>query len=276
MIPVLSWQISPAWPLRGIDVSSHQSPGQISVSGLDFVIARSSYGARPDTTARAWANAARDAGIKRFSLYHFARHGTQEHQSPRRQIMAARETIEAVRERWTGPLAIYLDAEDNSKFDGHFVRDNALEMYAEIIAGLKTIPDLTVGLYTAPGWFEALNAPPDFHALPTWLAHYGSRNRTRPAIRRFQRCGIWQFGLTPWSGQHVDGNVATAWPETQAVPFTEPSPTDPPSAPAAPATPAARPTMEELLTRAAEELTTAQEHTRAAWSLLSDARRALK
>jgi GH25 family lysozyme M1 (1,4-beta-N-acetylmuramidase) len=276
-IPELPWQTNDAHHLRGIDVSAHQTPGRLTLSGLDFVIARATYGDRVDQTARAWAASATDAGVQRFSLYAFARHSARVEHAPERQIKAIREAVAAVREKWKGPLAVWLDAEENTSFDGPFVRDRALDIYRTIAEDLRGSAlaqplapgGLPVGLYTAPGWWSALRAPAEWATLPTWLAHYGTRTATRPAAGAFPRFGIWQFGLVRHGGFAVDGNVAAGWRTDHPWPLIcESEPTPPPAAPAS--------NVRKLLDEADAQIDAAQVSLKAAWAKVSEARAALK
>lgn len=277
-IPELPWQTNEEHHLRGIDVSAHQTPGRITLSGLDFAIARATYGDRVDATARAWAASAVDSGLPRFAVYSFVRHSARPEHSPQRQIAAIREAVAAVKDKWRGPLAVWLDAEDNTTFDGPFVRDRALDFYTAIAEELRgalvgsprAANGIDVGLYTAPGWWSALKAPAEWSTLPAWLAHYGARTPTRPASAAFPRFGLWQFGLVKHGGFSVDGNVAAAWRTDAPWPLvcqTDPTP---------PAPPPAASNVRKLLDEADAEIIAAQLTLKAAWAKVNEARAALK
>lgn len=276
-IPELPWQTNEAQPLRGIDVSAHQTPGRLTLSGLDFAIARATYGDRVDATARAWAASAVDAGLQRFSVYAFVRHSQRAEHAPERQLKAIREAVASVREKWRKPLAVWLDAEENATFDGPFSRERGLDFYRTIAEELRGAPlgaplppdGQPVGLYTAPGWWSALRAPAEWSKLPAWLAHYGARSATRPAAAAFPRFGLWQFGLVKHGGFSVDGNVAAPWRTDSPWPLICESDPTPPEAPAAA-------NIRALLAEADAQIIAAQVNLKGAWAKVNEARSALK
>lgn len=254
--PVLPWQTTATFTLRGIDVSAHQRPEAYDPSPLDFVIARASYGDRPDFTAAAHARRVverprPDGTVAAFGLYVFVRHGTAPNSTPAAQIKAARQGIEAAREVWERAPDralgnVWLDLEENSAFDGQFSAARALEIYETIRADLAR--DYALGIYTAPGWFRAQfpDPPAEWKAVDYWLAHWGAASGARPSPivwgdGRRARIAIWQFGLVQLPGAQVDGNVANVFP-TQ--PRTTPPPAPP--APSVPPSPEPAPLLEQL------------------------------
>jgi hypothetical protein len=251
--PVLAWQTSATFPLRGIDVSTHQRPEAYDPQYLDFVIARASYGDRPDFTAAAHARRVldrprADGTTAAFGVYCFLRHGTAENSKPANQLKAAREGIAAAFDVWaskpgTVPGLVWIDLEENSQFDGSFNRARARDIWERVISDLAT--EYRLGIYTAPGWFRAQfpDAPEQWRKLDYWLAHWGTATSGRPSPivwgdGQRARILLWQFGLVDLNGQKIDGNVAALWPmqperHTPAPPAPGPTPPTPtPSMPA--------------------------------------------
>ncbi len=281
--PVLPWQTSTAFPLRGIDVSTHQRPDVYDPRDLDFVIARASYGDRPDFTAAAHARRVlsrprADSTIAGFGVYCFLRHGTAANAAPAAQVKAAREGIASAFDVWaskpgTRAGKVWIDLEENAQFDGSFNRSRALDIYGRVIEDLSR--DYQLGIYTAPGWFRAQfpDAPLSWRLLDYWLAHWGAATSGRPSPIVWgdgtrARIVLWQFGLVQLGAQ-VDGNVGTHWPvQPEPTIVQPPAPIVQPPAPIV-QPPAPTPSM-ALLDQLAAELDSAREALSAAALNLAD------
>lgn len=189
--------------ISGIDVSHHQAPDSMDYGGVaslhQFLIARASYGVRPDATFLDHAHGARDAGLVVGSYLFF-----RQQQDWEQQFDALEEQLGDLEglERMIAPA---LDLEWNDAYDGpvdknkHNTSGRAL---AEKIA--ETYGKCLI--YLAPGFYQTLGEPQWLLDFPWWIAHYTSKPEPWCPWKRW---AIWQFtgkGVTPGYGGPSDLN----------------------------------------------------------------------
>lgn len=204
---------------RGVDVSHHQKPGSHSFVGRDFVIARASYGDKPDETFAAHIKRARADGAL-TGAYHFFRQ-TKPRES---QLDAFLGAVSGV----TLDIVPALDLEWNTAYDG---RVDAAKYNTDGRWMAEQIAERFGGclLYTAPYfWRDMMGSPewcvgPQFH---WWLAHYGVPEG-QPKLPSNAPVGMRQWAIHQYQGAPIDSNVANYLP---AIRMADTDPAPPPEA----------------------------------------------
>lgn len=169
--------------IRGVDVSHHQIPSQLKYDvmaneGYKWLIARASYGVKPDLTFQEHIKGATKAGLE-VGAYMFFR----QQQDPKQQLELFTKQLDSM----PTSIAPVVDLEWNSNdgpvnakaFEGaHMILDQLREKYGEAI------------IYLAPGFFQTLKSPQWALEFPWWVCHY-----TRDAAPwcPFKAWDIWQF-----------------------------------------------------------------------------------
>lgn len=177
------------WTAEGVDVSHHQPPTKMhydALPGNGVVIARATYGTKPDKAYAEHVKRARAAG-KRVGAYHFFR--------PSQDWKAQYDAFLRAANLQRGDVAPVLDIEQDpfpaetykryyTKAHYATAQDFALELrdlYGECI------------LYGGAHWLH------DFCGrwvldYPVWTAHYrGANNRLGPSAPKGMRLVGWQY-----------------------------------------------------------------------------------
>lgn len=201
--------------LRGVDVSHHQTPGNVDLDGQDFLIARAAYGQRVDETFAGHISEAQARSLLTGAYLFYRQTQTRESQ------LAA--FLRAV-----GPLKLdivpALDLEWNKDYDGPVDREKhntdgrwLAEQLADRFGGCL--------IYTAPFfWADVLRRPewcvdPRFHF---WLAHYGV-GEGNPRLPHEPPVSMTQWAIHQHDGAPLDRNVANYLPALR-IADTEPAP----------------------------------------------------
>lgn len=204
---------TPAGLLRGIDVSHHQAPGAISWARLAethaFVVARATYGTRPDETFREHIRRALDVGLT-AGAYAFFRPG----QSADEQLDAFAAAVDAA---GMGPgwLCPTLDVEQNEQYDGPISADRYAP--AEEICRSWRERWGAAMVYTNPSMWAAIGSPGWLREHHLWIAHYGVPAPKTPFGLPWV---LWQNVVAPLPGVYgsaLDQNVARALPVVRAA-----------------------------------------------------------
>lgn len=191
--------------LRGIDVSHHQDPGAINWHALAvrhrFVIARATYGTRPDRTCATHIECARGAGLVP-GLYHFFRPG----QSLAEQIAAFTDLADVL---GMGPgwLLPTIDIENNETHDGPFTAARYVEPCWTFVEAMRQRYGGCL-IYCNPSDWRALGSPEWLQENHLWLAQWNSPRVTPPFG---MPVAIHQHKVAPLPGIYeglIDQNVA--------------------------------------------------------------------
>ena len=189
--------------LRGIDVSHHQAPGQISWQRLAethrFVIARATYGTRLDETCVEHVHRAQDVGLT-VGLYHFYRPGEE----AKDQLDAFHSMADAV-DMGEGWLAPAIDIEQNQKYDGEISAERYAPAVQIVEAWLRRWGRMQ--LYTNPAMWPLIGNPPWAHECSIWTAHYKTRAPKTPLDLPW---AIWQYLVAPLPGVY-SGDIDQNW-----------------------------------------------------------------
>lgn len=206
--------------LRGIDVSHHQAPGAISWAKLGethrFVVARATYGTRPDETFREHIRRALDVGLT-VGAYAFFRPG---HEAAE-QLDAFAAAVDAV---GMGPgwLCPTLDVEQNEQHDGPISADRYAP--AEEICRSWRERWGAAMVYTNPSMWAAIGSPGWLREHHLWIAHYGVPAPKTPFGLPWV---LWQNLVAPLPGvfgSALDQNVARALPVLREPTLAPPLP----------------------------------------------------
>jgi GH25 family lysozyme M1 (1,4-beta-N-acetylmuramidase) len=191
--------------IRGVDVSSHQQASAINWQALaethQFLIARGTYGTRPDSQCAAHVECARAAGLV-TGLYHFFRPG-QPVADQLTAFTAVADTL-SVDSSWIVPA---LDLEANERYDGPF----SAERYSEPCWTIAEFLQQRYGgclIYINPSDWRTLGRPGWVLSHHVWLAQWGVRETT-PDLP----WAIWQHSVAALPGVYaspIDQNVARA------------------------------------------------------------------
>ncbi len=202
--------------LYGVDVSSYQVPSAIP-RGLNFAIARATYGRSPDKRAHEHVARIRDLGATP-GLYHFF----LPQQSPAEQLAA----FGAVADRCglsVGDLIPWVDVEAYPVAGGRWIQP-APEWCAALQALVAELRRTWggCGVYLTSVDWSRLGRPQWLLELPLWVAHWvGERSPASPGSRPWAlhqyRVGPYSRGANHVVGQHddpgaIDHNRATVLP----------------------------------------------------------------
>jgi GH25 family lysozyme M1 (1,4-beta-N-acetylmuramidase) len=188
----------------GVDISKWQDPDNINYEQLakdhDFLVARASYGVKPDPTFRVHFTRGRDAGLK-VGGYLFYRQ-TQDWED---QFDTFVSELNSVNFR-DGNVLPVVDLEENQRWDGPLVKESHNEDARRIIEKLKEkYGDCYV--YLAPFHFVNLGEPKWLLDYPWWIAHYTKAKKPKCPWKDWD---IWQYtgkGKTPgYNGKTIDLN----------------------------------------------------------------------
>lgn len=195
--------------LRGIDVSHHQVPGGVSWVRLaethKFLIARATYGTRPDKEFHEFVKRALDVGLK-VGAYHFFRPGVPVHE----QLDAFANMVEhaGMGPGWIVPS---LDIEQNEQYDGMITEERYAPAEQMLRSWKKRWGQAMV--YTNPSMWPAIGNPEWLDGCYLWIAHYQVKQPRTPFEMPWD---IWQnvVGQLPGVYSHgvIDQNVALALP----------------------------------------------------------------
>lgn len=206
--------------LRGIDVSHHQAPGGISWARLAethrFVIARATYGVKPDKTFAEHIRRARDFGLF-VGAYHFFRPG----ESADDQIAAFGAAVAAVGMGPGGWLAPALDIEKSDP-DGAATPSRYAPAEEIFRAWLARWGDVMV--YTNPATWADIGSPAWLRQAHLWISHYGVATPRTPFGLTWT---LWQNLVAPLPGVYgslLDQNVARALPVLREPTLAPPIP----------------------------------------------------
>jgi GH25 family lysozyme M1 (1,4-beta-N-acetylmuramidase) len=160
-----------AGPTTGIDVSHFQRPEKLDYEGAAaehaFLIARASYGEKPDATVVEHIRRARSVGLQ-VGAYHFFR----QHQPLEAQLDTLLDQLE---EAGIGPgdivPAIDLELNDSGK-------DGPVDAILHNTRGRELVELLSAHfgacmVYMSPGHYGAIGTPAWVLEHPVWVAHYG-------------------------------------------------------------------------------------------------------
>lgn len=205
----------------GVDVSVFQPPAKVdygklrTIGNQQFLIARASYGIKPDATFAEHVSRAREAGFK-VGGYLFLRQS----QTAADQLAAFRDQLELAG-IGAGDIAPAIDMEDNSQFDGPVRADDFNFRAQTVIAAIKAEFGEAIA-YLAPGFYQTLGSPKWLTGYPWWIAHYTSKPEPWCPWKEWD---IWQFtgskSLPGYSG-NIDQNrakripLATRYPAWQS------------------------------------------------------------
>ncbi len=204
--PVTGPPVLGASLVRGIDVSSHQSPDAIRWAELakthGFVIARATYGTRPDTTFAEHVHRARDAGMVVGSYLFF-----RSSQDAQAQLEAFAEAVEplGMGPGWIPPA---LDLESNVS--------NGDPLSAAKYAPAEAICEAWVQrwgramVYTNVSTWSSIGNPEWVREHLLWVANYGVASPHTPLGLPWN---LWQHSVAPILGVmagDLDQNFAAA------------------------------------------------------------------
>lgn len=192
--------------LRGIDVSHHQDPARLDYERLaethKFVIARATYGTKPDELCAEHVRRARDAGLV-TGLYHFFR--------PRELVVEQLDAFLTVAgEVGCGPgwLPPAVDVEQDpgslATTDTYAPAEHLTALFREHYGAAM--------VYVAVGFWGQIGHPEWVKEHLTWCAHWGVQHPTTPFGMEW---AIWQHLVGPLpdvSPGQLDQDVARALP----------------------------------------------------------------
>lgn len=194
--------------IRGVDVSSHQPPDRLDYTALavghQFLIARASYGTRPDTAFREHVRRSLDAGLK-VGAYLFYRA-----MQPVKDQFDAFCTATDAAGLGPGWLAPALDVEKNEPFDGEMTH----ERYApakELATMLRDKCGACL-VYTNLESFRLMGKPEWIQEHLLWHAQWGV---SEPSTPFNMPATIWQHLVDPLPGVYsgeLDQNLARYLP----------------------------------------------------------------
>lgn len=174
------------YQFEGVDVSHHQPPARINYAAIpDFLVARASYGSRPDAQFLEHIKRTRDAG-KLVGAYHFFR-----------QTQPVGAQLDCFLEQMgragigEGDLIPTLDLEYNV-YDGK-IDDTLWHNQAREIAG--TLAAMYGTCYVYGSSYEILMHAGEWPLQhPLWVAHYrGASNFRGPSVQAPWDWEIWQY-----------------------------------------------------------------------------------
>lgn len=182
--------------LHGIDVSHHQKPGTVDLTGQQFGYVRCAYGDRVDNTAQAHAYLFREAGLLTGGYLFF-----RQKQDRAKQLMTF---LEMLGESGQHKLAPVVDLEWNT-YDGTLEPD-AHNTHGRWICEQLANRFGRCVVYIAPAFWEALGKPQWVGEHAIWLAHYTEAGEPRaPGV-------LSQWAIHQWQGEPLDRNVARYLP----------------------------------------------------------------
>ena len=204
--------------LVGIDVSHHQTPGKVDMTGQDFLCARAAYGHAEDET---FARHVADARGSRLLVgaYLFYRQ-TQSKEAQWDAFLRATDSVSL-------DIVPALDLEWNTKFDGTVQRSAhntdgrwIAEQMAKRFGGCL--------IYTAPFfWRDQLGSPEWCKEHHFWLAHYTTKGA--PKLPPEPPPSMAQWAIHQWQGAPLDRNVANYLPMVDGFAVADTDPAPPPS-----------------------------------------------
>lgn len=172
---------------QGIDVSHHQDPNLFDwasfFSSKSFVIARCSYGDRPDEQFLPFAEACH-VRAKFFGAYHFFR----QQQGAVEQIKCMEKQLESF-DYGSGNLFPALDMELNERWDGK-LDINAHNTKGREIAEWIASRYGKCLIYISPGFWTSIGSPRWVLEHEIWVAHWDVKKPDSIGDRKHV---IWQY-----------------------------------------------------------------------------------
>lgn len=187
--------------MRLLDVSHHQPPAKVDYArakelGFVGVIARATYGVRPDETFDDHVRSARAAGLI-VGGYHFFR----QQQDPGAQARAFADTVAAVN-YGPGDILPALDLEANGAYDGEPIPaqyERAKRIYVDWHRRFGGAM-----VYFSPAFWTAMGRPQWWVDGPIWIAHY---HVATPSVPLGRPWAIWQNKVERLPGVYELGPI---------------------------------------------------------------------
>jgi hypothetical protein len=183
--------------LFGVDVSTYQLPSAIPF-GVDFVLARATFGIKPDKRAAAHAEYCR--GRCAFGLYHFF-HPSQLVAEQEEAFCSVAKTVDL----GEGDLIPWIDVE-SPKGDGSMPpRPEWCATLLELAGALATRFG-QVGFYISQRDWALLGKPSWLPEYPIWAPHWRTSSG-KPAVAGGVKATLWQYRVGPYNpgALHVIG-----------------------------------------------------------------------
>jgi hypothetical protein len=190
--------------LRGVDVSHHNPVNRFDWSELgqthQFLIARATYGSKPDASCIEHVQRAREFGLT-VGIYAFFRPGQSVHDQ-----LSAFNSVANMVGLGPGDILPALDVE-RSKYDGEFAPARYVDQCHAIVEAWRKLYGGAI-VYTNPDDWRALGSPEWLRDCRRWIAHW---TKPPPTVPLGLTWDIWQWKVAPLPGiysREVDQNLA--------------------------------------------------------------------